>query len=163
MTWGELCGELERRGLLGGAPGSGVPPSMVVTGVAYDSRRVERGHVFVALHGLRADGADFARQALDRGAVAVVSERPAPPDIAPWVTVGDARLALAILASTFYGRPSADMQVVGITGTNGKTTTAYLVASIFDAAGVRCGIDRSGTEGGTLRNRQLRNLESLCE
>src|SRR5205823_4278767 len=58
----------------------------------------------------------------------------------PWVVVADARLALALLAAAFYRHPSRDMQVVGITGTNGKTTTAYVIASIFDAAGIRCGI-----------------------
>ena len=144
MTWSELGVELERKGLLDGAA-SALPPSAVVTGIACDSRRVERGHVFVALQGLRADGADFARQALDRGAVAIVSERQAPPSLAPWITVGDARLALAVLAAAFYRHPSDEMQVVGITGTNGKTTTAYLVASIFEAAGEHCGI--LGTTG----------------
>ena len=141
MTWGELGGELERKGLLRGDAPRTVPAAADVTGVAYDSRRVAPGHVFVALQGLRADGSAFARQALERGAVAIVSERPASSgDSTPWVTVGDARLALAVLAAAFYRRPSAEMQVVGITGTNGKTTTAYLVASIFDAAGARCGI-----------------------
>jgi len=112
-----------------------------VTGIAYDSRVVKAGDVFVALRGQRADGASFARQALDRGASAIVSEQPAPAEVhVPWAIVGDARVALAVLAATFYRDPSGDMQVIGITGTNGKTTTAYLVASIFDAAGIRCGI-----------------------
>src|SRR5262249_42333704 len=112
-----------------------------VTAVAYDSRRVERGHVFVALKGLHEDGTTFARQAIERGAAAVVSEQPAPGEVGvPWATVADARLALALLAGAFYRDPSREMQVVGITGTNGKTTTAYLVASIFEAAGVRCGL-----------------------
>jgi UDP-N-acetylmuramoyl-L-alanyl-D-glutamate--2,6-diaminopimelate ligase len=139
MTWGELRGELERTGLLRGREPQ-VPASTLVTGVACDSRRVEPGHVFVALHGLRADGSTYAREAIERGAVLVVSERAPMPGIAAWVTVGDARLALAVLAAAFYRRPSAEMQVVGITGTNGKTTTAYLVASIFEAAGIRCGL-----------------------
>jgi UDP-N-acetylmuramoyl-L-alanyl-D-glutamate--2,6-diaminopimelate ligase len=138
MIWSELRGTLRGRGLIRADEAAG---DGVVTGIAYDSRRVEPGNVFVALQGLRADGAAFARHAIERGAMAVVSERPAPPD-APvaWVLVEDARLALAVLAAAFWRRPSADMQVVGITGTNGKTTTAYLVASIFDAAGIRCGV-----------------------
>src|SRR5262249_24239096 len=75
------------------------------------------------------------------GAAAVVSEQEAPPGVdVPWAIVSDARVALAVLATTYYRDPSADMQVVGITGTNGKTTTAYLVASIFEAARIRCGI-----------------------
>jgi len=112
-----------------------------VTGIAYDSRMVAAGMVFVALKGQHADGSVFARQAVERGAVAIVSEQPAPPGVnVPWMTVADARLALALLSSAFYEHPSRQMRVVGITGTNGKTTTAYLLASIFEAAGVRCGI-----------------------
>jgi UDP-N-acetylmuramoyl-L-alanyl-D-glutamate--2,6-diaminopimelate ligase len=113
----------------------------VVTGIAYDSRTVTKGNVFVALRGQHANGAAFAREAVERGAVAIVSEEPAPASIhVPWALVSDARVALAHLAATFFGSPSREMQVVGITGTNGKTTTAYLIASIFEAAGVRCGI-----------------------
>jgi UDP-N-acetylmuramoyl-L-alanyl-D-glutamate--2,6-diaminopimelate ligase len=115
--------------------------SRSVAGVAYDSRSVEAGTVFVALKGLHADGTAFARQAIERGAIAIVSEQPPPAGVTvPWSIVSDARLALSILAAAFYGHPSREMRVVGITGTNGKTTTAYLVASIFEAAGVRCGI-----------------------
>src|SRR5262249_37195298 len=122
------------------ASDGGVSPQ-VVTGVAYDSRTVAPGNVFVALKGQHADGTSFARQAIVRGAAAIVAEQPAPPDVhAPWIVVQDARLALALLAAASFGHPSSDMQVVGITGTNGKTTTAYLVASIFEAAGVRCGL-----------------------
>jgi len=123
-------------------------------GVTHDSRRVEAGWVFVALRGLKADGADFAHQAIEAGAAAVVAERepdavrraglasgtPADPPNVPWIVVKDARLALAWLAAGFFGHPSREMRVVGITGTNGKTTTGYLVASIFEAAGTMCGL-----------------------
>jgi UDP-N-acetylmuramoyl-L-alanyl-D-glutamate--2,6-diaminopimelate ligase len=116
-------------------------PQAPVTGITYDSRSVAAGQVFVALKGQHADGTAFAREAVARGAIAVVSEQAAPADMpVAWVVVGDARLALARLAAAFFRHPSADMRVVGITGTNGKTTTAYLTASIFEAAGVRCGI-----------------------
>jgi len=102
---------------------------------------VASGHVFVALRGRRADGAAFARQAIARGALWVVAEQPAPDDLADrWVQVSDGRLALALLADGFQRHPSGDMTVVGITGTNGKTTTAHLVASVFEAAGVPCGL-----------------------
>jgi UDP-N-acetylmuramoyl-L-alanyl-D-glutamate--2,6-diaminopimelate ligase len=112
-----------------------------IAGVAYDSRTVASGHVFVALRGQHVDGTAFTRQAIERGAVAIVSEQPAPSGVTiPWLVVEDARLALAWLASAFYGEPSRELRVIGITGTNGKTTTAYLVASIFEAAGVRCGL-----------------------
>jgi UDP-N-acetylmuramoyl-L-alanyl-D-glutamate--2,6-diaminopimelate ligase len=111
------------------------------TGVAYDSRMVTRGSVFVALPGQKADGAQFAPQAIAAGAAAIVSERAAPPEPGkPWVVVGNARLALAHLAAEFFGHPSRRMQVVGITGTNGKTTTSYLTQAIFEAAGTRCGL-----------------------
>ena len=76
-----------------------------------------------------------------RGAIAIVSESPPPAAIAmPWIVVRDARLALALLADRFFDHPSREMPVVGVTGTNGKTTTAYLLASILDAAGLRAGM-----------------------
>jgi UDP-N-acetylmuramoyl-L-alanyl-D-glutamate--2,6-diaminopimelate ligase len=142
MTWDALHAVLRADGLIRGDDGSRAGASeTVVTAIAYDSRRVTAGHLFVALKGLHADGTSFARQAIDRGAVVIVSEQPAPAGTeVPWVVVADARRALAILADAFHRHPSGDMQVVGITGTNGKTTTAYLMASIFEAATVRCGV-----------------------
>jgi len=142
VTWAELHGALRGRGLIRADDALRAEAAVgVVTGIAYDSRTVTAGHVFVALKGQHADGTAFALHAIERGAVAVVSEQPAPPDVhVPWSIVEDARLALAILAATFHRDPSREMRVVGITGTNGKTTTAYLLASIFEAAGVRCGL-----------------------
>ena len=112
------------------------------TGVTHDSRRVGPGAVFVALRGLKADGAAFAPQAIAAGAAAVVARAPPPHPTSsvPWIVVNDARLALALLAAEFFGHPSREMRVVGITGTNGKTTTSYLVSAIFEAAGIRCGL-----------------------
>ncbi len=141
MTLGGILRALPERD----QPAPGAIPvdaaSAGVTGIAYDSRRVTRGDVFVALKGRHADGTAFARQAAERGAAAIVSAPPVLSDLGiPWIAVSDARLALALLSSAFFGRPSAEMQVVGITGTNGKTTVAHLVAAIFDAAGVRCGM-----------------------
>ena len=141
MTWGELYRVLSDHGATRAdgamAADSGIP----VTDVAYDSRMVEPGHVFVALKGARADGTAFVQQALERGAVAVVAEQPPPAGVrVPWAVVPDARLALAQLAAALFRHPSTEMQVVGITGTNGKTTTAYLVSSIFEAAGIPCGM-----------------------
>ena len=110
-------------------------------GVAYDSRTVAPGQIFVALKGRHADGAAYAAQAAAAGASAVVAEEPAgPASTIPWIVVPDARLALAHLAAEYFEHPSRDLRVVGITGTNGKTTTAYLVAAIFEAAGTRCGM-----------------------
>jgi UDP-N-acetylmuramoyl-L-alanyl-D-glutamate--2,6-diaminopimelate ligase len=102
--------------------------------------------VFVALRGQKLDGAAFAADALAKGAVAVVGEGAPPPGCeGAWIAVPDARAALALLAAEYYGHPSERLRLVGITGTNGKTTTSYLVAAIFEAAGVRCG--RVGTIG----------------
>src|SRR5690606_11331759 len=112
-----------------------------VASIAYDSRRVSPGAAFVALRGLKADGATFAAQAAGRGAVLIVAETPAPAATAvPWLVASDARLALALLADRFYGHPSRQVSVIGVTGTNGKTTTAYLLAAILDAAGMSAGI-----------------------
>jgi UDP-N-acetylmuramoyl-L-alanyl-D-glutamate--2,6-diaminopimelate ligase len=112
-----------------------------ITAIAYDSRRVTPGSVFVALKGLKADANTFVDQAVSRGARAVVSESPGPEGVSvPWIVVRDARLALALLADRFFDHPSRRMPVVGVTGTNGKTTTSYLLASILDAAGLRAGM-----------------------
>ncbi len=141
MTWAELRGVLLASGVIRAGAVLSADANRIITGVAYDSRTVEPGAVFVALKGLHADGTSFVRQALDRGAAAIVSEQPPPADVrVPWAVVQDARLALAYMAEAFFGHPSAEMRVVGITGTNGKTTTAHLLSSIFEAAAVRCGV-----------------------
>ena len=112
-----------------------------VKGVAYDSRKVSPGSLFVALKGQHADGLQFVPQALARGAMAVVSEAEPPADLkVPWIVVPDARRALAALAGAFFAHPSREMAVVGITGTNGKTTSAYLIGALFETAGTKCGI-----------------------
>ena len=110
-------------------------------GVTHDSRSVKPGWVFVGLRGLKTDGAEFAPQAVAAGAVAIVAERPASVGSSvPWLVVQDARLALAWMAAEFFEHPSHQMRVVGITGTNGKTTTSYVIGAIFEAADVRCGL-----------------------
>lgn len=115
-----------------------------ISAVTHDSRAASRGAVFVAIPGHRADGVTFAHDAIARGAVAVVSEAPSPEGISvPWLSTTNARLALAEIAAAFYGHPSDQLTVVGVTGTNGKTTTTYLLAAVFDAAGLPSG--RIGT------------------
>jgi UDP-N-acetylmuramoyl-L-alanyl-D-glutamate--2,6-diaminopimelate ligase len=112
-----------------------------VSAVTYDSRRAVSGSVFVALRGLKADGAEFAPQAIARGATLIVAETPSPEgQTTPWLRVSDARLAMALLADVFYDHPSRRMQVIGVTGTNGKTTTAYLLASMLDVADRKAGL-----------------------
>jgi UDP-N-acetylmuramoyl-L-alanyl-D-glutamate--2,6-diaminopimelate ligase len=133
-----------------------------VSRVVSDSREAVPGSVFVALRGAHADGTAFAREALTRGSVAIVSEAPRPPGIAvPWLQVADARRAVAVLAAAFERRPSEELTLVGITGTNGKTTTSYLLASIFEAAGVRCG--RIGTLGHRIGNREIETARTTPE
>jgi UDP-N-acetylmuramoyl-L-alanyl-D-glutamate--2,6-diaminopimelate ligase len=112
-----------------------------ISAVAYDSRRTTAGSVFVALRGLKADGAGFVPQAAARGAILAIAEAPRPEgQTTPWLVVSDARLALALLSDAFYDHPSRRMPVVGVTGTNGKTTTAYLLSSMLDAAGLKAGL-----------------------
>jgi len=118
--------------------------SVEVIGVTHDSRAAAPGVVFVAIKGQRADGTTFASAAAAAGAVAIISEDVAPAGATvPWIQTSDARLALAELSALVYGHPSEALTVVGVTGTNGKTTTTYLLASVFDAAGMPCG--RLGT------------------
>jgi UDP-N-acetylmuramoyl-L-alanyl-D-glutamate--2,6-diaminopimelate ligase len=141
MTWGALQQVLRECGLVAAPEAAAASGGAVLSGIAYDSRHVTSGDVFVALKGQRADGAQFARDAIGRGAGAIVSGEPAPADLADrWYQVRHPRLALALLSAEHWGHPSAEMQVVGITGTNGKTTTAYLIASVFDTAGIPCGL-----------------------
>ncbi len=107
-----------------------------VENLAYDSRKTGRGFLFFAFPGQNADGRAFAAEALGRGAIAVVSESPAPEALRErWIEVGHGRQALAVAARNFYCRPDERLTVVGITGTNGKTTTAHLLDSVFRAAG----------------------------
>ena len=101
-----------------------------VTGISYDSRSVEPGHVFVAISGAEADGNEFAAEALERGAVCVICEH--RPGINSYVTVPSARRALAIASANWYGHPAGKLTVVGITGTNGKTSTSYYIRHILE-------------------------------
>ena len=128
------------------APGDAVPPldphllATPVSDVCHDSRRAGGGSVFVAVPGAQFDGARFAGDAAARGALFVVSQTapPSHPPI-PWVCVPDARVALSALAAAFHGNPSHDLLVVGVTGTNGKTTTTYLIESVLEQAAIPTG------------------------
>ncbi len=137
---------------------------VTVTQIAIDSREVEPGALFVALRGSRADGHRYVAEAVERGARAVVVEaadeiRPAS-DVAI-VRVRDARRALSALAAAFYGDPSHDLAVVGVTGTNGKTTVTHMIAAILGAAAMPCGI--VGTVGAEFAGQkwQLQNTTPL--
>lgn len=117
---------------------SGVDDS-VVSGVAYRSDTVRDGDVFFCVAGFAHDGHDFAGDAVERGASAVVAQRLLDVD-APQFVVDDTRVALARASSRYYGQPSRDVDVIGITGTNGKTTTTYLTDSVLRAAGRTTGV-----------------------
>ncbi len=114
-------------------------PGVEVSSLAYDSRRVGPGTLFFCVRGEKADGHDFAPGAVADGAVALLVERELEVAV-PQVVVADARAAMAPVAACFHGDPTAQLRVVGVTGTNGKTTTAFLVREILEAAGVSCGL-----------------------
>jgi UDP-N-acetylmuramoyl-L-alanyl-D-glutamate--2,6-diaminopimelate ligase len=114
-------------------------PEVEVTGLAYSSQSVTPGALFFCVPGFRADGHDFAPAAVERGAVALVCQRPLGLGV-PEVVVPDVRAAMAPAAARFYGDPTAELDVVGITGTNGKTTTAFLVRHALEADSRGCGL-----------------------
>ena len=123
-----------------------------IRGIVHDSRRVAGGFLFAALRGADDDGHDFADQAVARGAAALLVERPLGLGL-PEIVVADSRAALAPVAAAFYDHPSWELTVVGITGTDGKTTTSALVESVLGAAGVRTGV--IGTVGVRVGERVL--------
>src|SRR6202162_492566 len=131
MTLEQVLRGVQLRGAL-----SGDLVKIEIRGLEYDSRRVEAGFLFFAFPGSRTDGREFAQSAIDRGAAAVASELPAPAGFhGTWIEVGHGRRALSLTARNFYGEPDRRLSLTGITGTNGKTTTAFLIDSILHAAG----------------------------
>ena len=114
-------------------------PGLEVTSVTHDSRKASEGALFVAIRGLTADGNRFVDAARAKGAVAVASEGP-PAAGVPWIRVGDAREALAVFAAAVLGDPAEALTLVGVTGTNGKTTTAGLIDAALRASGQKTGL-----------------------
>ena len=131
-TIGVLASGLIGRSMIGDQAAS-------ISEIEYDSRRIQSGNLFVALVGSYDDGHEFAADAVERGAGALLVERRLPIDI-PQIVVPDTRAALATVAAEFYRHPSRELKVIGITGTDGKTTTSYLTEAIFEAAGFKTGM-----------------------
>ena len=132
MRLDELAGVAEGARIVGDR-------SVEIAGLDYDSRKAGPGTLFFCVPGEKVDGHDFAARVVEAGAGGLVVERELDLDV-PQVVVGDARAAMAPLAARFWGDPTAELAVVGVTGTNGKTTTAFLIREILEAAGVRCGL-----------------------
>jgi UDP-N-acetylmuramoyl-L-alanyl-D-glutamate--2,6-diaminopimelate ligase len=137
VTLGSLVDAL---GTLTSSPVDRAARGVEITAVAVDSRRVQGGELFVAVTGTAVDGHDFVADAIARGAVAVIAERDVATGGRPLVKVADSSKAIALVASRFFGDPSSDLRLCGITGTNGKTSTSHLVRSILTTGGRKVGI-----------------------
>ena len=114
-------------------------PPVEITGLAYDNRRVEEGTLFFCVRGFTRDGHEFAPDAIARGAAALVVDHPLGLGV-PEVSVDDVRAAMAPAAARFFGDPTARLGMAGVTGTNGKTTTCFLIRELLEAAGVQTGL-----------------------
>ena len=136
-TLGHLCRDARLDLDRPGTPSNESWSDTVVSGISHDSRRIGPGSVFCAVRGARFDGHDFVRDAVSLGAVALVVEHPVSEvdSSVPQIVVRDARHAMGRLATAFWGDPSRHMEVIGVTGTNGKTTTTHLLAEILTVAG----------------------------
>ena len=116
------------------------PEELEIGGVSYDSRETAPGDLFVAMTGYAADGHDFIPMAREKGAVCILCER-APEDAQPWVKVAHSRRALALLSANWFSHPAEEMTMIGVTGTNGKTTTTYLLKEVLEReAGAAVGL-----------------------
>ncbi len=102
-----------------------------ISSLSYDSRTLEPGALFVALPGAKTDGSRFIDQAMERGAAAVLCQQP-PERPGPWLTTPDARLALALTSANWFDHPGAEMTLIAVTGTNGKTTTTCLIKEMLE-------------------------------
>ena len=117
--------------------------SLMVQGIACDSRKVAVGQLFFALHGVKDDGNQYVQDAIKRGAIAIASASAAPPELpanVAWIRIPDSRKSLALAAANFFGHPANALQLIAVTGTNGKTTTTFLIDSVLRASGAKTGL-----------------------
>ncbi len=162
MRLGDLAAGLDS---LAGAAGASLCPAgadgdVEISSLAYDSRAVAPGTLFFCVPGFRADGHRFAPAAVEAGASALVVERPLGLGV-PELQVRSVRAAMAPLAARFHGDPANRLQVVGVTGTNGKTTSAYLVRELLEAGGLQCGL--LGTVKSVIGGRESEVLRTTPE
>ncbi len=143
-------------------PSSSPHEKTEIRSIHYDSRTVTPGGMFVAITGYQSDGHDFIDQAIERGAVAVLADRPVSAPVV-MVQVANTRQSLAVVSAHFYGYPTRELVIIGITGTNGKTTTSYLIEKMLAAAGFEVGV--IGTInyrfGGTIADASVTTPEAL--
>ena len=126
------------------------------TGLSFDSREVQTGNIFFCISGGTHDGHEYVIQAIEHGAVAVVAERELMVSV-PQIIVEDTREAMAYFSCIYFGFPSRELDVVGVTGTNGKTTTTHLIAAILKTAGISC--ESIGTLTGVLTTPEAPDLQ----
>lgn len=129
---------------LGDFKAAGETEGIIVTNLTHDSRTVQQGSLFICIDGTKADGHLYAAEAQAKGACAVVAQRELELNI-PQIIVPDSRKVMSLLAAEFYGRPAEKLKLIGVTGTNGKTTTTYMIRCIAEGIGKRCGV--IGTTG----------------
>ncbi len=132
-----------------------------ITDLIYDSRMVKKGCAFVCLCGSTVDSHDFARQAADAGAAAIIAQHEVNVQGVPVVMVENTRHALAVLSAAYFGHPAEQIRVVGITGTKGKTTTSYMIQSILESAGIKTGL--IGTIGTVIGNQVIQTQNTTPE
>ena len=115
-------------------------PQLAVTGISFDSRAVQPGNLFVCISGFESDGHEFAPMAIEKGAAVIVAEKDLRELGVTCIVVENSRAALATLAANYYGHPDRKFCLMGITGTNGKTTVTYLIKSVLEAMGKKVGL-----------------------
>ena len=128
------------KNILDGIDYNGNIKDIAINSISYDSRKINRGSLFVAIQGNNFNGHDYIDEAINKGAIAIITQNGLKNNYnTPTITVENTRKALSKISSNFYGNPSSKINVIGITGTNGKTTTTYLINKIFNHCNMKTG------------------------